>query len=169
MWQGTVILLMVLLSAHAKRFSVSCKLFSPTRPSGPSWSSSRHVRLCVYMSPFHPILFYRCIKTRTLRIPPPAAPSPPLPLPFPGPLPVLHSGAPASFPLIHLVLAHCMHCFPFFPLLWPLHFAGLSIGLTYLGLEGLGFFWDCGGDSGCASVGSTSLLSLPGKVNIIQC
>ena len=95
---------------------------------------------------------------------------PPLPLSFPGSPGVLHSGSPESFPLMHLVLAHCMHCFPFFPLLCPLHFAGLSIGLTYLlglGLVGLGFFLDCGGDSGFAFVGSISLLSLPGKVNVM--
>ena len=31
--------------------------FSPTRPSGPSWFSSRDVRVCIYMSPFHVLFF----------------------------------------------------------------------------------------------------------------
>ena len=36
-----------------------CHSFSPTRPSGPSWSSSRHVRLFLcWMSPSHAIFLH---------------------------------------------------------------------------------------------------------------
>ena len=77
--------ILVLLSALVERFGVShlrdfllsCSIylvyhliytyllyfyrtaFSPTRPSGPSWSSSRNVRpsVCVLMSPSHAIFF----------------------------------------------------------------------------------------------------------------
>ena len=41
-----------------KKNCLNKDIFSPTRPSGPSWSESRHVRVCVCgMSPSHAIYF----------------------------------------------------------------------------------------------------------------
>ena len=102
-----------------------------------------------------PSMSYRCTKIRMVRITPPAAPWPPLPLPFPDSW-VVHSFAPESFPFIHLVPDHFLHCFPL--LLWLLHLTGLSIGFIRIIGVTLGFILDC---FGLASVGSTALLILP--------